>query len=295
MLNDVYDRILTRCSTPLILSALCLLGPNARADDDKGIIIVTHKVRVEGLYQSSALDGIPVTVTLLGTNPIEFNHVTPAEQTLLGTPSVMLTVPEFYGDYRHVSWYEGLTQVSQANSITIDLDTDRTFTVLYTMQQRILDVASAPDSGVTIAFNDFDSITTPQGLAYNIHSAAQLTAPEEHNNRPFARWLVDGEEYTKNRILELTMDDDHDAVAEYGTGLVKVYIKPKAARRSGARWRVDGGPWLKHKQIADDVLVGEGHTIEFKDIDGFKTPKDKTVDVTYNTLSESRGKYVTAR
>ena len=286
---------LTNATVAGLLSLAALGAANGQQSNEKGIIIPTPTVTVGGLFESAALNGVPVDLTIMYGTPVVLHLQTPATQMLLGHPTVTLTVPEFFGDYRHRDWYEGLSYISNENSITVDITTDRSFTAAYVLQRRTLDVNSEPDDGCVISNNDVPFIVTPAGLSYEIHSLTQLSAPAEYNNRPFARWLVDGNQYTTERDLNITMDEDHSAVAEYGTGLVKVYIKPKQARRAGARWRVDGGPWQKHKTIVDDTLVGDVHTIEFKDVDGFVTPKDKTVGVSFNTLTEAMGRYEPAK
>lgn len=274
------------------LTCVFSLCVSAQVASEKGIILPDiHKLTVNAIISvGTSLIGVPIDVTVLPSTSLG-TLATPFERNVFSTWTLQLTAPEFFGDYRHVSWYEGLTNISDQNSITVQLNEDRSFTVLYVIQQRILTVESYPDPGVVVYYSEFGAISTPQGLSYSIHSTAHLTAPQAHNNRPFARWMLDGKFLSADPAVDVVMDADHNIVAQYGTGLVQVRIKPREVRRMGARWRIDGGPWLKHRKIAEDVLIGDDHVIEFKPVEGFVTPKDKKVSVSLDMLTRSGGRY----
>lgn len=78
------------------------------------------------------------------------------------------------------------------------------------------------------------------------------------------------------------------------TGSVRVKIKPKAARKDGARWRLDGGAWTKHNRTITGVSVGH-HIVEFKPISGWQAPNDKQANVTAGNETLLNGKYTQAR
>jgi hypothetical protein len=73
------------------------------------------------------------------------------------------------------------------------------------------------------------------------------------------------------------------------SGFVYGKIKPKGAKASGGRWRVDGGRWRKNRVLLD---VAEGtHSITFKPIDGWQTPTEKIIVVTPEQTTKVVGKY----
>lgn len=74
------------------------------------------------------------------------------------------------------------------------------------------------------------------------------------------------------------------------TGSLTVKIKPKAAKQDGARWRVDGGAWRKGGYTESGLSEG-GHTVKYKSIAGWKSPKAKDVTVTANQNTTTTGKY----
>lgn len=143
-----------------------------------------------------------------------------------------------------------------------------------------------PENGPTVAARIFVSGTfviyyenTPTQFLWDPGTVVTLYPVQEtYNGRPFARWLRNGEPYTSELSVEITMNDDETWTAEYGAGAVTVSIKPKRARKNGARWRLDGGSWLKHKQVLTSVPVGE-HVLEFKDIDGWISPPEEVIAV----------------
>ncbi|MBM3288691.1 MAG: formylglycine-generating enzyme family protein [Candidatus Hydrogenedentes bacterium] len=74
------------------------------------------------------------------------------------------------------------------------------------------------------------------------------------------------------------------------TGSLTVKIKPKEAKQDGARWRVDGGAWHKGGDTESGLSEG-GHTVTYKDIAGWKSPKAKDVTITANQDTTITGKY----
>ena len=73
-------------------------------------------------------------------------------------------------------------------------------------------------------------------------------------------------------------------------GRLKVKVKPKKARQDGGQWSVDGGTaWYNHKEL---VYLNPGdYTVEFKDINGWVAPNDKSVTIELFKLTKAKGKY----
>lgn len=275
---------------------LFVLGELALAEigDEKGFPIPTiHTLSVNSLHYTNSADfpGVPIDVTLHFSTPMTTQHITPFTQNAIDTLMISFTAPEIHGDYQLSGWYEGPQQLTTNNTITFAASGDRTLSARYAIQYRTLQVMSEPDDDALIAFPPNDFVRTPTNLGYPINYTATLSAEATHNGRPFARWLKDGEPFSASPDIELIMDDHHTVVAEYGTGLLKVQIRPKLARQSGAKWRVDGGKWRKHNKIVEGLLIGGGHVVEFKPVPGMKTPKPKTVSIGYNLLTTTNGRY----
>jgi len=74
-------------------------------------------------------------------------------------------------------------------------------------------------------------------------------------------------------------------------GSLTVTIKPKDARRWGARWRVDGGAWQKSGATVNGLSTGD-HEVTFKAVAGWNAPKKKTASIQVDAATELTGKYV---
>lgn len=71
------------------------------------------------------------------------------------------------------------------------------------------------------------------------------------------------------------------------SGTVRVTLEPPLAVSAGARWRLDGGTWLRSGSSLAGVSSGS-HTLEFKDVPGWTRPSDQTVGIeTGSTLGVS--------
>jgi PKD repeat protein len=75
------------------------------------------------------------------------------------------------------------------------------------------------------------------------------------------------------------------------SGTVSVGLEPQAAIGAGARWRLDGGAWLRGGSALTGVSTGS-HTIEFKDAPGWTKPSDQTVTVENGQTATTLGAYV---
>ena len=77
------------------------------------------------------------------------------------------------------------------------------------------------------------------------------------------------------------------------TGSLSVKIKPKGAKQSGARWRVDDGAWQKGGKTISGLDEGN-HEVSFKSVPGWKTPKNQTVSILANSQTNATGRYKSA-
>ncbi len=75
------------------------------------------------------------------------------------------------------------------------------------------------------------------------------------------------------------------------TGSLIVDIKPVAARRDGARWRVDGGPWQKSGDTVSSLDVGK-HKVTFKTIADWQTPEEEKASIRGRQTTELVVTYV---
>jgi hypothetical protein len=75
------------------------------------------------------------------------------------------------------------------------------------------------------------------------------------------------------------------------SGSLKVIIKPKGARRDGARWRLDGaGTWRRSGKVLDGVSAGD-HLVQFRSIDGWNKPGNKQVSIQAGVTTTVTGRY----
>jgi len=79
-------------------------------------------------------------------------------------------------------------------------------------------------------------------------------------------------------------------LAEYSAGSLKVTLGPKGAVQAGARWRVDDGPWRETGSTVRDLAVGE-HRVRFQSVEGWLTPKPRTVTVANGKTTQVTATY----
>jgi len=166
-----------------------------------------------------------------------------------------------------------------------------TYLAVYGPPQVTLNVTSSPEVGIQFDNEDIFPFVTPYERVFSEEEPyeAIVRAPLIHNGRPFSRWLLNGEVLSNFHIAYITMDQDYDLEAQYGSGSITCKIQPKAARKK-ARWRVNGGPWLKRGATVTDLLVGE-HFVEWKEVPGFTTPNSRMVPVEDGDTHTIRGRY----
>ena len=164
------------------------------------------------------------------------------------------------------------------------------------MHEHTLEVTSSPDVGIEILNEDIVSRFTPFERNFVTEDLYEviLNAPVNYNAKPFTRWLLNGEEVSTLHVINVIMDDDYTLEAQYGSGSIKCKIQPKAARKKKAKWRVDGGPWLKRGATVSGLRVGD-HTLEWKPISGFITPNPRVVPIEDGNQHTIRGRYFPAK
>jgi len=74
-----------------------------------------------------------------------------------------------------------------------------------------------------------------------------------------------------------------------GTGSLKVTIQPAAAVSAG-QWSVDNGTYHHDSETVAGLAVGS-HTVSFKDVAGYSTPGNQTVNILANQVSNASATY----
>ncbi|MCK4629632.1 MAG: hypothetical protein KAT56_11560, partial [Sedimentisphaerales bacterium] len=74
------------------------------------------------------------------------------------------------------------------------------------------------------------------------------------------------------------------------TGSLEVGIVPQEAANAEAQWRVDGGVWRNDEDAVNGIAIGS-HTVDFKTIDGWRTPTSQTVQISKDQTTITVGIY----
>jgi len=91
-------------------------------------------------------------------------------------------------------------------------------------------------------------------------------------------------------LVDLAKLAENWGVVGERTGSVEVEITPKAAINLGAKWRIDGGPWLDSGERVSELAVGS-HLVEFKAIDTWVKPADEEVSVSEGLITPVNAAY----
>jgi hypothetical protein len=75
------------------------------------------------------------------------------------------------------------------------------------------------------------------------------------------------------------------------TGAVSVKLKPQAAAATGGKWKLRGGRWLKSGATLAGITAGR-HSIRFKQVPGWKTPRNETVIVGSGQTKTLKAQYL---
>ena len=234
--------------------------------------------------------GVPILMSIDGGEPEEVitSHTERPEQG----SSVTLTAPESFQNRPFVAWWkDGFNFYSDQMTISFTLNQSGSYIAIYGPVTFKLSVTSSPEVGIVFLNEDILGLATPYERTFDDEEIQEaiINAPIVHNGKPFARWLLNGEEASKLHVINIMMDQDHDLEAQYGSGDITCTIQPKAARKK-ARWRVDGGAWMKKGKTVTGLLVGK-HKIEWKPVPGFKTPNPRNVPIEDGDDHTIRGRY----
>lgn len=242
--------------------------------------------------QSTPEDGIEISVTIGVAAPTVLTT-----NTIISVSrgaAVSMTAPATFNHRPFAAWY--LTGVpgeySTERTINFGFDDNMTFTAAYGAQVFKLNVTSSPDTGIEFLNEDITTLATPYEREFSVDPQpyeAIVNAPVTHNGKPFSRWLLNGAEASTLHVINLVMDQDYTLEAQYGSGSITCKIQPKAARKQ-ARWRIDGGAWLKRGVTVSGLRIGD-HTLEWAPVTGFKTPKTRVVPIADGDALTIRGRY----
>lgn len=244
---------------------------------------------------SLSVTSTPITGIPIGFSVDSFSYgslPTPFGGEYEDGAEIQLSAPATYQGRSFVEWQRNGSALTGNPTATFSLDADYTLVAVYGPPKFRLTVQSTPDEGVVMLNEDIWEFTTPYEREFDTEEPyeAIVRAPLMHNGRPFSSWLLDGKYHSDFHIAYITMNKDHTLVAQYGTGSIRVKIQPREARRNKARWRVDGGPWLKKGTIVEGLSIGK-HLVEWRPISGFITPNPRNVPVEADTLRIIRGRY----
>ncbi|MCC6153524.1 MAG: hypothetical protein IT367_07175 [Candidatus Hydrogenedentes bacterium] len=239
---------------------------------------------------SGPITGIPILMSIDGGAAVEVvtNYTEHPEQG----SSVTLTAPATFQNRPFFEWWkDGFNFYSDQLSISFTLNQSASFFAIYGAPKFTLNVTSSPETGIEFLNEDIVTLATPYERTFEQEETyeAIINAPVTHNGKPFARWMLNGEEASKLHVINIMMDKDYELEAQYGSGSITCKIQPKAARKK-ARWRVDGGPWMKKGTTVSGLLVGK-HKIEWLPVPGFQTPNPRNVPIDDGDDHTIRGRY----
>ena len=164
-----------------------------------------------------------------------------------------------------------------------------------------LSIASEnPNNGVYVYADIIDNYGNGSGdtwfrLIYDNNTMVKITAPSTVTGHTFKHWIVDGTTMTEGtRKIGIWLDKDKTATAVFeapSTGSLKVNITPSSAVSDGAQWRVDYGTWRNSGYTQSGLSVGS-HTLEYKNIDEWTEPDDRTVGINGGLTTTVSGNYI---
>ena len=121
----------------------------------------------------------------------------------------------------------------------------------------------------------------PARGSYQSGDYVQMTAVADYGYR-FTNWTVNGIAKSGNP-LSLLMDSNKLVTANLAydsslaPGTLQVTIGPPGAVVTGARWRIDNGPWQSSGTTV--TTINGNYTLSFSDASGYITPSPETIGV----------------
>ncbi|GMU91882.1 MAG: hypothetical protein AMXMBFR4_09400 [Candidatus Hydrogenedentota bacterium] len=256
-----------------------------------GAAAAEPRIPMNSLFVTSTpVTGIPIGFTVDSLS--QGSPATPFGNDYEDGAAIQLSAPATYQGRSFVEWQRNGSTLTGDPTVVFELSADYTLVAVYGPPKFKLTVQSTPDEGVVMLNEDIWEFATPYQREFDSEDPydAIVRAPLLHNGRPFSSWLLDGEHHSDFHIAYLTMNKDHTLIAQYGTGSIRVKIQPREARRNKARWRVDGGPWLKKGTTVEGLSIGK-HLVEWRPVPGFTTPKPRNVPIEADALRVIRGRY----
>lgn len=89
---------------------------------------------------------------------------------------------------------------------------------------------------------------------------------------------------TANEVVSITGNYQPE------TGNLTVTLTPPSAVEAGAQWQVDGGPMRNSGATVSGLAFG-AHTLSFREVPGFATPRDQTISIEANQTTNATGDY----
>ncbi len=106
---------------------------------------------------------------------------------------------------------------------------------------------------------------------------------------------VEGWNKPANITLNINADQTSTATGTYTktkqTGSLQITIEPAEARNAGAQWRRKGTSTWRDSGATEISVPTGTHTVEFKDIGGWNTPGNTTVNINANQTTTATGTY----
>ncbi len=142
--------------------------------------------------------------------------------------SVTVTTPPSIGDAVFQYWARNGQPFSPANTLTVEMLSDLSLTAVYLAPnpppQHVLQVSSTPFADVPMLVSENDNNGDRNGSTafsriYDDGQAVTVTAPPSANGEPFQRWLRNGQPFSSDPSVTVTLFQDTALTAEYGQGI----------------------------------------------------------------------------
>ncbi|MFU8779761.1 MAG: formylglycine-generating enzyme family protein [Kiritimatiellia bacterium] len=138
---------------------------------------------------------------------------------------VTLTAPPSAGNGVFLHWLRNGIPFALSTSVTVEMLSDVTFTAVYVSPQpppqRTLTINSTPVLGVPISVSvrDNDGLqdgSTTFSRTYDQGQQVTVTAPPSANGEPFLGWLRNGQPFSNDRTVTVTLFNNTTLTAQYG-------------------------------------------------------------------------------
>ncbi len=136
--------------------------------------------------------------------------------------AVTLTALPTAGGNNFIEWRRGGVHYSTSMTINFAMTADYTFTAVYATPYELTVASLNPSSGVDIAISPADNYSHADGSTmfvrtYNSGTSVALTAPPTSNGNVFAKWQLDGADYSISAATSIAVAAAHTITAVYGS------------------------------------------------------------------------------